>query len=42
VPLFRELYTLHDRELRARVDPLLMEHRNELYRDFLESPIRLA
>jgi len=42
VPLFRELYTLHDRELLARVDPLLMEHRNELYRDFLESPIRLA
>jgi len=42
LPLFRELYTLRDRELRARLDPLLMAHRDELYRDFLELPIRLA
>jgi glutathione S-transferase len=42
LPLFRGLYTLHDAELRARVDPLLMEHRDAIYGDYLELPIRLA
>jgi glutathione S-transferase len=39
---FRGLYTLHDGELRARVDPILMEHRDRIYADYLPLPIQLA
>jgi hypothetical protein len=39
---FRELYTLHDADLRARVDPILMDHRDRVYADFLPLPIQLA
>jgi glutathione S-transferase len=42
LPQFRELYTLRDAELRARVDPILLEHRDAIYRDFLLLPIRLV
>jgi hypothetical protein len=42
LPQFRELYTLKDPELRARVDPLLLEHRDGIYEDYLELPLQLA
>jgi hypothetical protein len=42
LPMFRSLYTLHDEELRARVDPILMEHRERMYRDHLQLPIQVA
>jgi len=42
LPMFRNLYTLHDTELRAGVDPILMEHRARMYRDHLQLPIQVA
>jgi glutathione S-transferase len=42
LPQFRELYTLKDAELRARVDPILLEHRDAIYEDYLPLPIQLA
>ena len=39
---FRGLYTLKDAELRERVDPMLMEHRDRIYEDFLQLPLQLA
>jgi glutathione S-transferase len=42
LPRFRELYTLTDPELRAAVDPLLLEHRDRIYEDFLVLPLQLA
>jgi glutathione S-transferase len=42
LPQFRELYTLKDAELRAAVDPILLEHRDAIYEDYLPLPIQLA
>jgi hypothetical protein len=37
----RELYTLTDPTLLALVDPLLLEHRDRIYREYLTLPLRL-
>jgi glutathione S-transferase len=42
LPLFRGLYTLDDPELRARVAPTLMEHRDRIYREHLQLPVQVA
>lgn len=40
-PLFREVYTNVDPILASAVDPILMEHRDFIYRRYLELPIDL-
>jgi glutathione S-transferase len=37
----RQLYTLTDPDLLALVDPILLEHRDRIYRDHLTLPLRL-
>jgi glutathione S-transferase len=37
----RQLYTLTDPDLLALVDPILLEHRDRIYRDYLTLPLRL-
>lgn len=37
----RPFYILDDREVRAAADPLLLEHRDRVYREYLELPVRL-
>ncbi len=37
----RQLYTLTDPVLLAQVDPLLLEHRDRIYREYLPTPLRL-
>ncbi len=40
-PELRAAYTETDPEILAAVDPLLLEHRDFIYRDYLELPLRL-
>lgn len=40
-PLFREVYTNTDEQLRAATAPILMAHRDFIYREHLELPIDL-
>ncbi len=43
-PMYEEsrlLYTLTDPALLAQVDPLLLEHRDRVYREYLPMPLRL-
>jgi glutathione S-transferase len=37
----RPFYALDDSEVRSAADPLLMEHRDRIYREYLELPVRL-
>jgi hypothetical protein len=37
----RQFYTMTDPEWLARVDPLLLEHRDRIYREYLPMPLRL-
>ena len=37
--MLRALYTLTDEATRASADPILLEHRDMIYRDFLELPL---
>ena len=37
----RHFYTMSDPAWLARVDPLLLEHRDRIYRDHLPMPLRL-
>jgi glutathione S-transferase len=37
----RPFYVLDDGEARAKADPLLLEHRDRIYREYLELPVRL-
>jgi glutathione S-transferase len=37
----RPFYVLEDGETRAAADPLLLEHRDRIYHDYLELPLRL-
>ncbi len=37
----RHFYTMSDPDWLARVDPLLLEHRDRIYREYLPTPLRL-